>query len=206
MTHTLHRVGTPADQAGDYTLMAMATKDVNHKGSREKLVEILRICLKHDPINIGDTQQGDMYLLGSPEAVFARMVDGAIAHAQFDNKENLIAALKEIKQADLGMSVILTGLFGEVKDCCAQAGLTPHTQAVSLGIWGKPAKLPSMKHLDIHTMCGHAMVPVALIDRVVEKVKRKKFTLKQAAIELTKPCVCGVFNPTRAEELLQRFL
>ena len=55
-------------------------------------------------------------------------------------------------------------------------------------------------------MCGHAMVPVALIDRTVEQVKQKKLTLKQAAVELTKPCVCGVFNPTRAEELLQRFL
>lgn len=55
-------------------------------------------------------------------------------------------------------------------------------------------------------MCGHAMVPVALIDHVVEKVKRKKLTLKQAAIELTKPCVCGVFNPTRAEELLRCLL
>jgi pimeloyl-ACP methyl ester carboxylesterase len=87
----------------------------------------------------GDTLQGDMDLLGSPEAVFARMVDGAIAHAQFGNKENL------------------------------------------------------------------AMVPVALIDRTVGQVK-KKLTLKQVAIELTKPCVCGVFNPTRAEELLQRFL
>jgi hypothetical protein len=206
MTHTLHRTGTPADQTGDYTLMAMATKDKNHKGSRGPLVEILRICLKHHPINIGDTQQGDMYLLGSAEAVFARMVDGAIAHAHFDNQDNLIAALKEIKAADLGMSVIVTGLFGDVQECCAQAGLTPHTQAVSLGIWGKTEKLPSKRHLDLHTMCGHAMVPVALIDRIVAKVKTKKLTLKQAAIELTKPCVCGVFNPTRAEALLQRFL
>lgn len=206
MTHTLHRTGTLQDQAGDYTLMAMATKDKNHAGSREKLVGILRICLKHNPINIGDTQQGDMYLLGSPEAVFARMVDGAIAHAQFDSKENLIAALKEIKAADLGMSVIVTGLLGDVADCCAKATLTPHTQAVSLGIWGKTERLPSRQHLDIHTMCGHAMVPVALIDRTVDQVKKQKLSLKQAAIELTKPCVCGVFNPTRAEELLQRFL
>jgi len=206
MTHTLHRTGTPQDQTGDYTLMAMATKDVNHKGSREKLVGILRICLKHNPINIGDTQQGDMYLLGSPEAVFARMVDGAIAHAHFDNKQNLINALKEIKQADLGMSVIVTGLFDEVGECCAKTSLTPHTAAVSLGIWGKTKRLPDRKHLDLHTMCGHAMVPVALIDQIVEKVKKKKLTLKQAAVELTKPCVCGVFNPTRAEALLQRFL
>lgn len=206
MTHTLHRTGTPADQAADFTIMAMATKGVNHAASREKLVGILRICLKHKPINIGDTQQGDMYLLGSPEAVFERMVDGAIAHAHFDSKENLIAALKEIREADLGMSVIVTGLFSEAKECCAKAGLTAHTAAVSLGIWGKTERLPERKKLDIHTMCGHAMVPLALIDSVLAKVKRKQCTVEEAAVELTKPCVCGVFNPTRAAELLRRLL
>jgi hypothetical protein len=206
MTHTLHRTGTPIDQAADYTLMAMATKDANHKGSREKLVGILRICMKYNPINIGDTQQGDMYLLGSAEEVFKRMVDGAIAHAHFDSKENLISALKEIREADLGMSVIVTGLLGEVKDCCAKANLTPHTQAISLGIWGKTERLPDRKHLDLHTMCGHAMVPLTLIDSVIDKMKAQKLTVEQAAVELTKPCVCGVFNPTRAAELLRRFL
>ncbi len=206
MTHTLHRTGTPADQAADYTVMAMATKDANHTGSREKLVGILRICMKHNPINIGDTQQGDMYLLGSAEKVFKRMVDGAIAHAHFDSKQNLIEALREIREADLGMSVIVTGLFDEVKDCCARAGLTPHTQALSLGIWGKTERLPDRKYLDIHTMCGHAMVPLVLIDSVIERVKDKKLTVEEAAVELTKPCVCGVFNPTRAAELLRRFL
>jgi len=206
MTHTLHRTGTPIDQAADYTMMAMATKDANLKGSREKLVGILRICLKHNPINIGDTQQGDMYLLGSAEEVFKRMVDGAIAHAHFDSKENLINALKEIREADLGMSVIVTGLFDEVKDCCAKAGLNAHTQALSLGIWGKTERLPDRKHLDLHTMCGHAMVPFTLIDSMIAKMKQEKLTVEEAAIELTKPCVCGVFNPTRAAELLRRFL
>lgn len=206
MTHTLHRTGTPADQAADFTLMAMATKGVNHQGSREKLVGILRICLQHHPINIGDTQQGDMYLLGSPEAVFDRMVDGAIAHAHFDSKQNLIDALKEIREADLGMSVIVTGLFDEVKECCAQAKLTPHTQALSLGIWGRTERLPERRYLDLHTMCGHAMVPLALIDSLVARVRQGKLTVEEAAIEMTKPCVCGIFNPTRAALLLRQFV
>lgn len=205
MTHTLHRTGTTTDQEGDYTLMAMATKDMNHKGSREKLVQILRICLRHNPINIGDTQQGDMYLLGSAEEVLKRMVDGAIAHAHFDSKENVIAALKDVREANLGMSVIVTGLLDEVKDCCAKAGLTPHTQAISLGVWGKTNRLPDREYMDIHTMCGHGMVTLGMIDHAVDKVKKKKWTLQQAAVELTKPCVCGVFNPTRAQDLLRRF-
>lgn len=104
------------------------------------------------------------------------------------------------------MSVIVTGLFDEVKDCCATAGLTPHTQALSLGIWGKTERLPDRKYLDIHPMCGHAMVPLALIDSMIRRVRAKRLPVEQAAVELTKPCVCGVFNPTRAAELLRRFL
>jgi hypothetical protein len=91
--------------------------------------------------------------------------------------------------------------------CCKlQAKLTPHTAALSLGIWGKTELLPERKKLDIHTMCGHAMVPVVLMDSVIAKVKQQKLTVEEAAVELTKPCVCGVFNPTRAAELLQRLL
>ena len=51
-----------------------------------------------------------------------------------------------------------------------------------------------------------AMVPLTLIDSVIDKMKTQKLTVEQAAVELTKPCVCGVFNPTRAAELLRRFL
>ena len=35
-------------------------------------------------------------------------------------------------------------------------------------------------------------------------MKQQKLTVEEVAVELTKPCVCGVFNPTRVAELLQR--
>ncbi|MFA5027737.1 MAG: hypothetical protein WC713_07645, partial [Candidatus Methylomirabilota bacterium] len=92
------------------------------------------------------------------------------------------------------------------KECCATAGLSPHTAAVSLGVWGKTQRLPERKKLDLHTMCGHAMVPLALIDSVIAKITRKQLSVEQAAVELAKPCVCGVFNPTRAAELLRRLI
>ena len=40
----------------------------------------------------------------------------------------------------------------------------------------------------------------------IDKMKKQKMTVEDAAVELTKPCVCGVFNPTRAAELLRRLL
>lgn len=37
-------------------------------------------------------------------------------------------------------------------------------------------------------------------------VKQQNLTVEEAAVELTKPCVCGVFKPTREAELVRRLL
>jgi hypothetical protein len=55
-------------------------------------------------------------------------------------------------------------------------------------------------------MCGHGLVANNLVKEMLRQVKRGKKTPKEAALELTKPCQCGVFNPKRAEELLKRLL
>jgi hypothetical protein len=53
-------------------------------------------------------------------------------------------------------------------------------------------------------MCGHGMVSVNLILKMVEKVKKRKVTAEKAAEQLFKPCMCGIFNPHRAAKLLTR--
>jgi DNA-binding transcriptional regulator YhcF (GntR family) len=42
-----------------------------------------------------------------------------------------------------------------------------------------------------------------LVKKMVEDIKKKKIPLKKAAIELAKPCLCGIFNPDRAAKLLK---
>ena len=74
--------------------------------------------------------------------------------------------------------------------------------AQSLGVWGKTELLPSKEVLEITTMCGHAMVAANLVEKIIEDIKKGKTTPEKAAKKLAKPCECGIFNPTRAAELL----
>jgi hypothetical protein len=58
--------------------------------------------------------------------------------------------------------------------------------------------------LEIHTMCGHAMVAYHLIDHMVKEIHRGKMTCKAAAKKLSRMCDCGIFNTYRAEKLLRK--
>ena len=82
----------------------------------------------------------------------------------------------------------------------------PHTVEHSLGVWGKTDLLPDEEVLQISTMCGHGMVSFGLIEKAVADVKAGRSTPEQAARELAAPCVCGIFNPTRAAELLREMM
>jgi len=53
-------------------------------------------------------------------------------------------------------------------------------------------------------MCGHGMVSFNLIRKMIEYVKLRRLTPKKAAKIMTKCCECGVFNPVRAETLLEK--
>jgi hypothetical protein len=54
-------------------------------------------------------------------------------------------------------------------------------------------------------MCGHAMVSQGLVRRMIRKLKSGEMTAREASIELTKQCQCGVFNPVRGEKLLEEY-
>lgn len=205
MTHTLHRQGTAETLNNDFVLLAMPAKGYNTPGSREKLIQIIDICLKHNCTNIGDTQQGNMYSIGV-ENLKKRIRDGGVLNALFANRDELVAALKEVKAAETGMSVVVTGLFEHTQECCKQAELPRHTIASAIGIWGRTELLPDQDHLSIMTMCGHAMVTAAHIDHIVEEIKAGRMTLEEGGKELAKPCVCGIINPGRTSAILEAFL
>ena len=127
-----------------------------------------------------------------------------IAHAVFKDRDKLRACLQELKDRDFGISVVISGLFNEARKICSEVGLAPHTVNQSLGIHGKTDRLPVETILEIHTMCGHAMVSSHLIDHMIGEIKQGTTTCRQAAEELSRMCDCGVFNTYRAEKLLQK--
>ncbi|MGA2960681.1 MAG: hypothetical protein ABSD96_03345 [Candidatus Korobacteraceae bacterium] len=205
MTHTLHRRGTAESFENDYVLFAMSAKGVNEVGSKTKLKRFLEIIRQHNPVNMGDMKTGNSFIT-SRETIVDSAQDTSIVHGVFANREDLIAALKDLKEADLGVSVIISGLMQDVHDCCSVAGVKPHTCETSLGVWGNKERLPDEDILRFTTMCGHGQVPFNLVNKIVENVKEGKLTLPEAGRELAKPCQCGVFNPVRAAAMVEEIM
>ena len=205
MTHTLHRRGDRESLSRDYIVFTMSAKGVNEEGSAERMKKFLGILLAHRPVNYGDMVTGNCHVK-SQEEILNNIQSTSIVHGVFTDDAAVIAVLKELKAADLGVSVVVTGVHDATEESCRQSGIAKHTVENSLGIFGQYKKLPADEILQLTTMCGHGMVPANLVERVLTQVKRGKKTLREGALELTRPCHCGVYNPVRAEQLLRRLV
>lgn len=202
MSHTLHRRGPETTLGSDYIVFSMSAKGINEVGSRTRLAEFLRLATKHSTVNMGDMKTGNAMRM-PPDGIIAAAQDTSIVHAVFDAPGSVAAFLADLAAADLGTSVIVSGLFGRVSKCLHEAGLEPHTVEHSLGIKGDTGRLPPEEVLRVTTMCGHGMVSASLVGRVLRDVKRGRSTFAEGAGYLARPCECGVFNPRRAEVLLR---
>ena len=205
MSHTLHRAGDRENLACDYVVFSMSAKGYNEDGSGEKLREFLETLLKYKPVNYGDMLTGNCFVK-SEEEIVNNISSGSIVHTVFTDPSVVTQVIKELKEKDLGMSVIVTGLHEETAGCCREGGIRKHTVEHSLGIFGQKQRLPSDGVLQLTTMCGHAMVSVNLVNRVIVRIKKGKMSFKEAAIELTRQCHCGIYNPYRAEKLLRKLV
>jgi len=199
MTHTLHRRGTAESLSEDFPILCIPAIGINDSGSDSKLREFLRIAMRHDPKNIGSITIGNMYSHKTEEVIANAH---GVVHAVFDNPHTVVEVLRDLKKADLGMSVVVSGTLDSVNECCQKAGLKRHTVEFSLGIWGKTEKLPTNDILEVTTMCGHGMVSTNLVKSAVEDIRAGIKSPDDAARELVPNCCCGVFNPARAAKLL----
>jgi len=205
MTNTLHRQGAPEDLKGDYIIFVHTAKGINREGSAEKIREFMKICLKYHPVNMGDVKLGNMHRDDIViEELIARQSDGTVGAATFTDLDTLRQVIEELIRANLGICINITGLLDEVQECCRKAGITRHSAEHSLGIWGAKDRLPEREILEFNTMCGHGMVSFNLIRKMIEQVRLRRLTPKQAARMLAKCCECGAFNPARAEALFER--
>jgi len=203
MTHTLHRRGDEQSLREDYVVLVMPSQGINVEGSAEKLHRLWEIFSHYDVVNWGDATNGNKYSFSLEEF---KKKKSMIGHAVFKDKESLTKFLKELKEADLGLSTVVSGLYDEVKGCCNSLGIKLHTVEHSLGIHGNTQRLPPENVLEIHTLCGHAMVSPNLIKAMAEEIKKGKKTAEAAANELGRHCTCGIFNPYRAAKLLKKMV
>ena len=202
MTHTLHRFGNLDTLNDDLVFLSMSAKGyANEEGSAEKMKQTLKIAQKHNPVNLGDMKTGNILAISIDE-VIDNVQDTSIVHAVFAKIEDAAAFAKEVREANLGISLVISAPFERSWKVADASGCIGHTIEYSAGIWGKTEKLPAPEVLQFVTMCGHGMISRYLIEDVIERVKAGKISARDGAIEIGKPCCCGIYNPDRAEKLL----
>jgi len=206
MTHSLHRRGERESLENDFVVLGCPATGVNKKGSAPKTRKFLSLCYENGPVNLGDMKTGNVFNT-TMDDILNHVTDGTIVQCTFDNRERVVALLKQLKDDKPGISVIVSGLTDVVQQCMDEAGLGRiHSLEYSMGTWGKTEKLPDYEVLELTTMCGHAMISANLVDKLVRDIKRGRKTVEEAVLEMTRCCTCGNFNLTRAAQLLRRLL
>ena len=206
MTHSLHRRGNYDDLKEDFVVLGCPSTGVNKAGSAPKTRQFLSICYKHGPINLGDMKTGNIYNT-TMDDILNSVTDGTIVQCTFDNRDKIVALLRELKEKRPGISVIISGVTDIVQQCMHEAGLGPiHSLEYSLGTWGRTDKLPEYEVLKMATMCGHAMIASDLVGKMVRDVKRGRRTIDDCCIEMAQCCTCGNYNVTRGKEIFKELL
>jgi hypothetical protein len=206
MTHSLHRRGERESLENDFVVLGCPATGVNKKGSAPKTRKFLSLCYENGPVNLGDMKTGNVFNT-TMDDILNHVTDGTIVQCTFDNRERVVALLKQLKDDKPGISVIVSGLTDVVQQCMDEAGLGRiHSLEYSMGTWGKTEKLPDYEVLELTTMCGHAMISANLVDKLVRDIKRGRKTVEEAVLEMTRCCTCGNFNLTRAAQLLRKLL
>lgn len=204
MSHTLHRSGSEESLKNDFPILAIGAKGYNRDGCAAELVKIGEIFLKHNAINAGILGVEGSLTEQRLEEALKEASDNGVTHGVFRKEEDLVACLKELKEADIGISIVVSGLFDTVHKCCREAELEPHTVNTSLGVWGKVnEKMPADPRVaDVTTMCGHGMIPFTLVEDMVRKIKSGRLSAEQAAEKIMPQCHCHIFNTERAARIL----
>lgn len=204
MSHTLHRYGiNEADLQDDYVVFAIAAQTVNAGGIHPQFHDFERIVLKYKPVNYGDMRTGNMFNVGVGK-IGEKYYDNSIVHAVFTDEDTVARVLKDLYDANLDLSIVVSGLTEHTAECCHRAGIGPHTVEHSMGIWGRTERLPSEDVLRVSTMCGHGMISFNLIKELSERVAKGSMSSAAAAEKLAGLCHCGVFNPVRAARVIDK--
>jgi hypothetical protein len=204
MTHSLHREGTLESLERDYVLFIYPARGFNYKGSAPKVRHLVELVYQAGPVNIIPTSlRRNMYSGVTPEEILDSItVEGTRVYSVFYDKEKLKTALRLIKEADEGISIVLSGVTDSIREIAAELGIEPHMVNLSLGIHGRTERLPPPDIREFSTMCGHGVVSPALIKDMIRRVKTGKIGAWEGSVLLAEPCTCGIYNPFRSAELL----
>ncbi len=233
MTHTSQRRGLePAHSGEEIIVLAMVPRGHKEEAGVQRAMSELAIkMLEHEPhlwmshnFPVLDIQRlGSLQTLVRwmhrirPETtrrlLFREVASqSSVITAIYTEPEKVMELLNDIKEEWLQrnerkgypISVVLSGLFGDVHQCCRKTETTEHTYLHTLGTFGKTERLPPPGHLELVTMCGHGLISANRVKHLEDMVRRRAITPREAAAEAARPCVCGIVNKKRAEEVFRK--
>jgi hypothetical protein len=218
VTNTLHRYGSAKSFDDDYIIFAIACKGKNDQGAVEKLRAFLEICASHRPVSMGNSALGSYHpssKLG-PSVHWGRNLDpdhrGVVESVQvprtvaavFDRRGRAESCLRDLIEADLGLSVNVATSVEGAREAAAACDIKRHSVEYSLGFSDPHDQLPNAQVLQLSTMCGHGMVSSSLAAKMLDMVREGRRSSGEAAVTMARFCACGAFNPTRAKRLLSQ--
>jgi hypothetical protein len=217
VTNTLHRYGKAESFDDDYIIFAIPCKGKNDEGAIDKLKQFLRICQKHGPANMGNGDCGSYKPSASMDptqhwnrdlnADFEHVIEGVhktgTCSAVFPSREKAEACLRDVIEADLGLSINMSTSVDGARNAAEHCGIHRHSVEYSLGFADPHDHLPNSQVLELSTMCGHGMVSFNFARKMLDMVREGRRTPDQAVTTLARFCPCGVYNPTRARRILE---
>jgi hypothetical protein len=205
MTHSLHREGSRESLEKDYVVFIYPARGFNYKGSAPKVRRLVELLYQAGPINMCvTTLRRNMYSGVKPEEVLESIkVEGARVFSVFTSRDKVKDALTRFKEADEGISIMVSGLIDGVREMAAEVGLNPYMVNLSLGIHGRTDRLPPPDIREFTTMCGHGVVSPHLVRDVIRRVKTGKVSAWEGSVIIAEPCACGIYNAPRSAELIR---
>jgi len=219
VTHSLHRFGRYEDLTEDYIVFAMPARGYNDREAVETQKTFLRMALRFGPVNIGDAKKGGEFRPQEglsplvhwrrdsepdPQSVIDGVTTPGIVSAVFDDFHRMQAFVSALRAADLGVSVNISALAERADACCGACRIVRHSVEYALGFQGRTDRLPEKPVLELSTMCGHGTVSFGLARAMLDRVRTGRRTPREAARTLARFCVCSIFNPARAEKILEK--
>ena len=234
MSHTSQRRGLSPARPGGEEIIVLAMIPREHgedEGIRDAMKVLAQTMLAHKPhlwlshnfIELDIPQLGSKQTLIRwlyrirPEATQVMLFKAVAAKstvltAIYTNREAVCSLLSDLtgpwlennRRKGYPISIVLSGLFSDIETCCENTGLRQHTYLHCLRVRGRVDSLPSEDALEILTMCGHGLIAGQRVQGLVDRIRKGEITVRQAAEDVARPCVCGIVNRERAADIFRR--
>jgi len=112
MTHSLHREGPVASLEDDFAVFIYPARGFNYKGCAPKVRRLVEIVYQVGPANmIATTLRRNLYSGVRPEEVLDSIREGIRVFTVFNSRDKLKDLLRRFKEADEGISIVVSGLI-----------------------------------------------------------------------------------------------